>query len=165
MESKQLPDEFIEFIQLLNSEKVKYLIIGGWAVNLYGNPRVTADIDFFVSMESENVDKIMDVYKKFGLKNIPREPFSKKGNVIRLGFPPTRIELLTGISGVEFSKCYKNRKEVMIEGIKAKFISRKDLITNKIASGRYKDLADVEALQLPKKRIIQKKKESSKKSS
>ena len=157
MEEKQLPEEFKEFIQLLNSEKVKYLIIGGWAVNLYGNPRVTADIDFFVSMEVANVDKIISVYKKFGLSNVPREHFYKKGNIIRLGFPPTRIELITGISGVEFSECYKNRKEVMIEGIKAKFISKNDLIKNKIASGRHRDLADVDALRLPKKGIKKKK--------
>ena len=154
MEARQLPAEFKEFIQLLNSEKVKYLIIGGWAVNLYGNPRVTADIDFFVSMESKNVDRILAAYKKFGMNNVPREHFNIKGNVVRLGFPPTRIELITGISGVEFSDCYKNRKEINIDGMKAKFISKKDLIKNKIASGRHKDLADVDALRLPKKRNI-----------
>ena len=151
MAKKQLPDAFKEFIQLLNSEKVKYLVIGGWAVNIYGNPRVTADIDFFVSIESKNVDKIIDVYKQFGLDNVPREHFDTEGNVIRLGFPPTRIELLTGISGVTFSECYKNKKQIILEGIKINFISKYDLIKNKIASGRHKDLADVDALRPPVK--------------
>ena len=153
MESRQLPDAFKEFIQLLNSEKVKYLIIGGWAVNLYGNPRVTADIDFFVSIESKNVDRILSAYKKFGMDNVPREHFKKKGNIVRLGFPPTRIELITGIPGVQFTSCYKNRKEINIDGVKAKFISKNDLIKSKIAAGRNKDLADLDVLRLPKKRI------------
>ena len=157
MEARHLPVEFKEFIQLLNSEKVKYLIIGGWAVNLYGNPRVTADIDFFVGIEKANVDRILAAYGKFGMHNVPRKHFSTKGNIVRLGFPPTRIELVTGISGVEFSDCYKNRKEISIDGVRAKFISRRDLIKNKIASGRHKDLADVDALRPPKKRNAAKK--------
>jgi hypothetical protein len=146
-EKKPLPEDFAEFIQLLNSEKVEYLIVGGWAVNLYANPRATADIDFLVSISKKNVDKVLVVLSKFGLKNVPRAYFNEKGNVVRMGMPPTKIEILTGASGVEFSDCYKRKKVVKVGDLKMNFISKSDLLKNKLAAGRMKDLADLEALQ------------------
>jgi hypothetical protein len=132
---------------LLNSEKVEYLIVGGWAVNLYANPRATADIDFLVSISKKNVDKVLVVLSKFGLKNVPRAYFNEKGNVVRMGMPPTKIEILTGASGVEFADCYKRKKVVKVGDLKMNFISKSDLLKNKLAAGRMKDLADLEALQ------------------
>ena len=142
-EKKPLPDEFAEFIRLLNSEKVKYLVIGGWAVNLYSNPRATGDIDFLIGIDEKNVDKVLFVLEKFGLKNVPRTYFEEKGNVVRMGMPPTKIEILTSASGIKFSECYKRRKIVKVGGIRMPFISKADLMKNKKAAGRLKDLVSV----------------------
>ena len=146
MERKPLPEEFKEFIQLLNSEKVRYLVLGGWAVSIHGNPRATGDIDFFIGIDSKNVDKMKVVLAKFGLKNVPVEYF-EKNNILRMGVPPTRIEILTGASGIEFDSCYKNKKRMDVEGLKINFISKKDLIVNKKAAGRPKDIVDVNSLE------------------
>lgn len=146
-EKKQLPEDFAEFIRLLNSAKVEYLILGGWAVNLYANPRATADIDFLVGIDERNVDKVLSVLTQFGLKKVPRDYFREKGNVIRMGIPPTRIEILTGATGIEFADCYKRKKMVKIGDLKMNFISKADLIKNKKAAGRLKDIADVDALE------------------
>ena len=146
-EKKQLPEDFAEFIQLLNSAKVEYLILGGWAVNLYANPRATADIDFLVGIDAKNVKKILEVLANFGLKNVSPDYFREKGNVVRMGTPPTRIEILTGATGIDFHECYKRKKQVKIGNLKLNFISKADLIKNKKAAGRLKDLADVEALE------------------
>lgn len=146
-EKKLLPDEFAEFIRLLNSEKVEYLVIGGWAVNLYSNPRATGNIDFLIGIDKKNVDKVLSVLEKFGLKNVPRSYFAEKGNVVRMGMPPTKIEILNGASGIKFSDCYKRRKTVKVGDIKRLFISKADLMKNKKAAGRLKDLADLEALE------------------
>jgi hypothetical protein len=146
-EKKPLPEDFAEFIRLLNSAKVEYLILGGWAVNLYANPRATADIDFLVGIDERNVDKVLSVLAEFGLKKVPRDYFREKGNVIRMGIPPTRIEILTGATGIEFAECYKRKKIVKIGDLKMNFISKADLIKNKKAAGRLKDIADVDALE------------------
>ena len=147
MERKPLPEEFKEFIQLLNSEKVEYLVLGGWAVSVHGNPRFTADIDFLIGIDPKNVGKIKKVLERFGLKNVPDDYFTEKGNVIRMGRPPTRIEILTGASGIEFESCYRRKKQKTLDGLKINFISKVDLIANKKASGRPKDLIDVDALE------------------
>jgi hypothetical protein len=146
-EKRPLPVDFAEFIRLLNSKKVKYFILGGWAVNLYANPRATGDIDFLISIEEKNVDKVLDVLKEFGMKNVPRKYFQEKGNVVRMGFPPTKIEILTSASGIEFDSCYKRRKTVKVDDIRMHFISKADLMKNKKAAGRMQDLADLKALE------------------
>ena len=147
MERKPLPEEFREFIQLLNSEKVEYLVLGGWAVSVHGNPRFTSDIDFLIGIDAKNVGKVKKVLGRFGLKNVPDDYFMEKGNVIRMGRPPTKIEILTGASGIEFESCYKRRKSMLLDGLKINFISKADLIANKKASGRPKDMIDVDALE------------------
>ncbi len=146
-EKKRLPEDFEEFILLLNSEKAEYLILGGWAVNLYAQPRATADIDFLIGLDAKNIDRVIRAVEKFGFKNVPREYFQEKGNVIRMGIPPNRIEILTGASGIDFGECYKRKKQIKIGKIKMNFISKIDLIKNKMAAGRSKDVADVDALQ------------------
>ncbi len=147
MGKKQLPEEFKEFIRLLNSAKVKYIVLGGWAVNLYANPRATADIDFLVGIDEKNVQKILGALSDFGLKNVPLEYFSEKGNVVRMGMPPSRIEILTGASGIDFEECYKSKKRIKLDDITINFISKKHLIQNKKSAGRPKDIADVDALE------------------
>jgi len=144
----RLPKDFSEFLKLLNSKQVEYLLIGGWAVAYYGYPRATGDMDIWVSTTNENAVKIVSVFKEFGfgIPQLSTELFTKENQVTRIGVPPLRIEILTTISGVSFNECYERRKTEMIDDTKINLISLEDLKTNKAASKRHKDLDDFEKL-------------------
>lgn len=143
-----LPQDFKELLKLLNSKKIEYLVIGGYAVALYGYPRATGDLDIWIAISKDNAHKTVEALKEFGfnLPTLKEELFLKKEKNIRMGNPPLRIEILTSIDGVEFSDCYKNKKTVTLDNIAINFISLKDLKKNKKASGRHQDLADLENL-------------------
>ncbi len=143
-----LPPDFKEFFQLLNSSRVEYLVVGGYAVGKYGYPRATGDIDIWINRIPKNAEKLLKVLEEFGFKDpaLSQDLLLKENQVIRMGVPPLRIELITSISGVEFDTCFKNRQLETIEEIPINFISLEDLKKNKIASGRYKDLNDLENL-------------------
>jgi predicted nucleotidyltransferase len=143
-----LAPDFKEFLKLLNLKRIEYLLIGGYAVGYYGYPRATADMDIWIAVSPQNAKKMMGVIKDFGMEGPALEEglFLQSGKIIRMGNPPVRIEVLTEISGVRFGPCYARRKEVKIDDVKVKLISLKDLLKNKKASGRYKDLADIENL-------------------
>lgn len=145
----KLIQDLREFIELLNSENVQYLVIGGWARNRYGTPRVTGDIDFFVSDSTENQNKLKKVLQKFGFgSSIDKSKdklFEKK--MLVLGRPPNRIDLLSEISGISFDDAWKNRVEGSLEGIPVLYISKADFLTNKKSTGRTKDLLDIEDLE------------------
>lgn len=143
----QLPDEFKEFLSFLNQNKVRYLLIGGWAVGVYGNPRITKDIDFLVGTDEKNLDRIIASLEQFGLKGAPKEFFRIKDNTFRMGRPPMKIEILTKALGIEFNECYQRKKIVDFDGVKVKVISKSDLIKSKLAASRFQDLADVEQLR------------------
>ncbi len=141
-----LPPDFREFLQLLNSHKVKYLLVGGYAVGYYGYPRATADMDIWVGTDAGNVRKVLTALAEFGFAEVDQELFAKEKRVLRMGVPPLRIELLTGVSGVEFEECYSHRIVANLGEVEVNLISLDDLKTNKAASGRYKDLDDLEHL-------------------
>lgn len=143
-----LPPDFREFFQLLNSHKVKYLVIGGFAVSYHGYPRATGDIDVWIAIHPTNAKKIVNSLKEFGFidPTINSELFLTDNKIIRMGVPPLRIEILTTISGVQFEDCYKKRIKANVEGIQINFISLEDLKRNKKESGRHKDLNDLENL-------------------
>jgi predicted nucleotidyltransferase len=141
-----LPLDFKEFLQLLNSHKVEYLLIGGYVVGYYGYPRATADMDVWVNANPENAKKLVEVLKEFGFGEVEAELFLREEQIIRMGTPPLRIELLTSISGVSFGDCYERRTNAEIDGVEVKLISLEDLKKNKKASGRYKDLDDLQQL-------------------
>lgn len=143
-----LPKDFKEFLKLLNSRHVKYLLIGGYAVGYYGYPRATADMDVWVEIVSDNAQKIVKVLREFGFDSLELKPelFLEKDKVIRMGLPPFRIEILTTISGVNFDECYKERERATIAGVQVNVISLKHLKLNKKAAGRHKDLNDLEHL-------------------
>lgn len=126
-------------------------MIGGWAYNRYAEIRSTGDIDFFVSDDKNNIAKIRVVLEKFGfasaLPPIDRPLFEKK--IIMLGRPPHRIDLLREISGITFNEASQNAESSLLDGIPLRFISKNDLIKNKLASGRPKDLLDVKNLTSP----------------
>ncbi|MBU1007386.1 MAG: nucleotidyltransferase [Candidatus Omnitrophica bacterium] len=143
-----LPQDFRELLKLLNSKRVEYLVIGGYAVAFYGYPRATGDMDIWIAVSKDNAGKIVETLKEFGLDTpeLKEGLFLEKNKNIRMGNPPLRIEFLTSIDGVEFSECYRNKETVKIGGIEINFISLKDLKRNKKSSGRYQDLADIENL-------------------
>ena len=144
----QLPKDFSEFLKLLNSKQVEYLVIGGWAVGFYGYPRATGDMDIWVSRSEENASKIVETMNEFGFNvpNLSPDLFTKENQVTRLGVPPIRIEILTTISGVSFNECLNNRQTVLMNEVNINIIGLEDLRKNKASAKRYKDLDDFEKL-------------------
>src|SRR4030042_2796322 len=130
-----LPQDFKELLQLLNSKRIEYLVIGGYAVAFYGYPRATGDMDIWIAISKDNARKTVEALKEFGFDTpeLKEELFLKKGKNIRMGNPPLRVEFLTSIDGVEFSGCYKNKETVKIDDIEINFISLEDLKRNKRA--------------------------------
>jgi len=141
--------DFEEFIELLNKNNIEYVIIGAYAFGLYARPRNTGDIDIFINRTKKNAGLIINVLKEFGfnLSDIKEDDFLKEGRVVQLGVSPVRIDLLNSIDGVEFIQVYKKKNVASFGSEKANFISKEDLIRNKKASGRPKDLADLEELR------------------
>ncbi len=148
MATIQLPADFKEFLQLLNEHSVEYLLIGGYAVGYYGYPRATVDMDIWVAINPVNAAQVVATLKKFGfdVPELNEELFLEENQVIRMGVPPMRLELLTSISGVEFETCFAERVVDEIDGVRVNLISLTHLKQNKLASGRYKDLNDLEHL-------------------
>lgn len=145
----EIDNDFKEFIQLLNECSVKYLVIGGYAVNYYGYPRYTKDIDFWIWMTEDNIKKLLDVLDKFGFANINLtiNDFMSPNSIIQLGYEPYRIDLLVDVEGLDFEKCYSKKNNIELEDINVDFLSLTDLIEAKKISGRLQDLADAEKLE------------------
>jgi hypothetical protein len=148
MEKLPLPPDFKDFLQLLHSEKVEYLLVGGYAVAQYGYPRTTGDLDVWIAASKSNAQRIVSVLKKFGFsaKSVSADMFSKPDQIVRMGVPPICIDVITGVSGVEFVACYARRTRHVIDGVDVTIIHLDDLKQNKKASGRPKDLNDLENL-------------------
>ena len=147
MEQRQLPEDFKEFLSLLNKNKVKYLLLGGWAVGIYAAPRATADMDVFISIDDKNLDKLLKALYEFGAISVPKEHFKEPGRIFRMGRSPIRIEIINQASGINFNSCYKRNNKVNVDGIEITVISADDLVINKKASGREKDIADLKSLK------------------
>lgn len=143
-----LPPDFREFLQLLNSNEVDYLLVGGYAVGFYGYVRATADMDVWIASNPQNAGRLVATLRQFGFTSpeLNESLFLKPDSIIRMGTPPFRIELFTGLSGVEFDACYGNRVRAIIDEVPVDLISLPDLRANKLASGRTKDLVDLEHL-------------------
>ena len=148
MDTTQLPPHSREFLRLLNSHNVEYLLVGGYAVGYYGFPRATVDIDFWIERSEENARRVTGLLREFGFSDagLREEWFLEENKVFRMGMPPNRIELLTDISGVSFSDCRGRGVVAEVDGVPAMVISLEDLKANKRASGRFKDLEDLEHL-------------------
>jgi predicted nucleotidyltransferase len=147
MARKQLPVDFKEFIDFLNKNEVEYLLVGGWAVGFYGNPRATKDIDFLIAINNDNLEKLQKTLNEFGAPGIDMSHFKEIGNVFRMGDSPVQIDIINEANGIDIKECYPRRKIITIEGIPISVISKEDLIKNKRASGRRQDLADAESLE------------------
>lgn len=144
-----LNQDFKEFIQSLNDNQVRFLIVGGYAVAFHGHPRYTKDIDIWIEISRQNAERVVNALTQFGFTslNLTADDFLEPGIVIQLGYPPNRIDLLMGLVGVDFAACYASRIQTEIEGVILPFIDLENLILNKRASGRLQDMADVENLQ------------------
>lgn len=141
--------DFKEFIELLNAHKVRYLVVGGYAVALHGHPRYTKDLDIWVELNSHNAQAIIKTLEQFGLGSLGLkvDDFLEADQIIQLGYPPVRIDLLTSVSGLEFGDCYPLRVITKLEGVEVNFIDIENLRKNKRAAGRLQDLADLENLE------------------
>ena len=142
----KLAADFKEFLRLLESNTVEYLLIGGYAVGIYGYVRATNDLDIWVGMNPNNAANLERALKEFGFASAEAEAFLVSDTVIRMGLPPIRIEILTTISGADFDTCFTERCLFEMDGIALPVISLARLRQNKEAAGRAKDLADLESL-------------------
>ena len=147
MDTLQLPQDFSDFLRLLNENSVEYLLVGGYAVAYHGYPRTTLDMDIWIAMNAENAAKMVNVMRGFGFSGaISPEIFLAADGVVRLGVPPMKLEIMMEASGVEFEECYSNRVIATIDDVIINIISLADLRANKRATGRHKDLNDLEHL-------------------
>jgi predicted nucleotidyltransferase len=143
-----LTQDFKEFVTSLNDNKVRYLVVGGYAVAYHGYPRYTKDIDIWIDLDPDNASRIVKALDQFGFASIglTAEDFLETETIIQLGYPPNRIDLITSLSGVDFEDCYTNRESVEMDGVVVDFIDLESLRRNKKSSGRAQDLADLENL-------------------
>lgn len=141
--------DFKEFIKSLNDNGVRYLIIGGYAVAYHGHPRYTKDLDVWIASDEENAARIIRALDDFGFSSLglKAEDFLQPDQVIQLGYPPYRIDLLTTVLGVDFQTCHSSRVQAEIDGMQVDFIDLENLKRNKKAVGRLQDLADIENLE------------------
>ncbi len=144
-----LPKDFRELLELLNANGVRYLLIGGHAVGCYGYSRSTNDIDFFVARDLENANNLVKALTEFGFgsESLTPELFTAKDSLVIIGVEPLVVDFLTYMTGVEFEAAFASRNLVDDDGLRISVIGLDDLIKNKIATGRHKDLADVEYLK------------------
>ena len=143
-----LETDFKELLGLFNTHRVEYLVVGAYALAYHGVPRYTGDLDILVRPSSENAARVMESLKIFGFGEIglTDEDFEKPDTVVQLGVPPVRIDIITSISGVSWNEAHGERVEGHYGELPVAFLGREQLIANKRASGRKKDLADLEAL-------------------
>jgi hypothetical protein len=146
MPTIQLPPDFKEFLKLLVAHEARFLLVGGYAVNVFGYVRNTVDLDIWVASDNENRRRVIDAVRDFGFRSATDDILDQPDAMLRLGVPPLRIEVLQSISGVQFEDCWARRVTVAYEDIAIPFISLADLMTNKRAAGRTKDLLDVDEL-------------------
>ena len=144
-----LSKDLREFVALLNSNEVEYLVVGAFAVAYHGYSRYTADLDLLVRSTAENAHRVVRALSEFGFGSlgIQAADLESPGKVIQLGVKPNRIDLLTSISGVTFEEAWRSHQKAELDGIATRFIGRDTLIANKESTGRAKDLGDAEELR------------------
>ena len=140
--------DFKDFVRLLTENKVEYLIVGGYAVGVHGYPRYTGDLDIWINSTTENAKSVLKCVEDFGFASyrLSVSDFTKPGNIIQLGYPPVRIDIINLVDGVNFAECYKNKKDVTADDITLYFIGYDDLLKNKKKTSRPRDIDDIENL-------------------
>lgn len=144
-----LHEDFRDFLRLLRSHRVRFVVVGGHALAAHGRPRYTGDLDVFVEPTPANARRVVAALRDFGFGSVDlvEADFATPGRVAQLGVPPVRIEILTRISGVDFSRAWAGRITARVAGVDVTFLGRRELLENKRAAGRPKDLADVALLE------------------
>ena len=153
----RIEKDFEELLELLNKNKVKYCIIGAYAVAFHAKPRYTKDMDILVEPDVKNAQKIVRALNEFGFESLglTEEDFTQKGTIIQLGYEPVRVDIITSIDGCDFVEVWKNKKSGMYGGEKVFFIGKNELIKNKRISNRKQDKMDLDIL-LPAKTFCHK---------
>ncbi len=147
MDRKQLPEDFKDFIHSLNSNEVQYLLVGGWAVGIYGTPRATKDIDILIAVDDENLSRLRKALYEFGAPTVEMSHFKERGNVFRMGRSPVQIDIINDATGIDIVECHTRRNIIVVDDIPISVISREDLVKNKKAAGRNQDLADLDSIE------------------
>ena len=144
-----LNEDYRDILQALSDEKVKFMLVGAYALAAYGYPRATMDIDIWVMPSPDNAEAVLRALRRFGapLQNLTQKDLEEDGTVFQIGVAPRRIDIITAATGLKFEHTYQNAVLVIIDGIDVHIPSIADLIINKRATGRTKDLADAEALE------------------
>jgi len=144
-----LTKDFVEFIECCAAREVRFLVVGGYALAAHGHPRATKDLDVWIMIDPANAERLIEALNDFGMGSVGLEAddFLEPEIVVQLGYPPMRIDLITSATGVDFEQCWGNRVQVPVGSVVAGFISREDLIANKMASARPQDLVDVDILR------------------
>jgi hypothetical protein len=144
----ELANDYKEFLRLFRAHSVEYLLIGGWAVGYHGYPRATYDLDVWIATSPANANRVVKAVSEFGFSGpeLSADLFLKEDQIVRMGVEPVRIEVMTSISGVEFDECYREKLDTTLNDVAVNLINLRHLKINKQASGRLKDLADLEGL-------------------
>ena len=144
----ELPNDFKEFLRLLRAHGVEYLLIGGYAIGCHGYARATNDLDIWIGIAPNNANRVVKALHDFGfdVPELSSDLFLKPDQIVRMGVEPVRIEVMTSVSGVEFDECYRERLETTLDNVPVSLINLRHLRINKHATGRTKDLADLENL-------------------
>jgi len=143
-----LNEDYRDILHALSGEKVRFILVGAYALAAHGYPRATMDIDIWVMPSPDNAEAVLRALRRFGapLHNLTKEDLQKDGTIFQIGVAPRRIDIITAASGLQFEHAYQNSIIVNIDGLDVRIPSIEDLIINKKATGRTKDLADAEAL-------------------
>ena len=140
--------DFSDLLRIFSDHNVRYMVIGGYAVVQYAEPRFTKDLDLLISTDTANAEAVYNALREFGapLSGLTPKDFAEEGFFFQMGVPPVRVDVLMGIPGIQFDECWNRRMEVDFDGMKVIFISKQDLIVSKRAAGRPQDLIDADLL-------------------
>ncbi len=143
-------DDFRDVLTELNKSGAQFLVVGAHALSVYGVPRATVDLDIWIRADAENAGRVYAALAAFGARlealGVSQADFQTPDVVTQFGLPPLRIDLMTSVSGLRFDDAWPSRIEAEIEGVRVPILDRESFIRNKRASGRKKDLADLELL-------------------
>ncbi len=141
--------DFKELLKIFENHKIRYLIVGGYAVMKYSEPRFTKDLDVFISTDEENANSVYAALKEFGapLEGLTPDDFTQKGYFYQMGRPPIRVDIMMSIPGIDFDEAWEKREVVKLNDLRIYFISRSDLIRAKEASARPQDKIDANKLK------------------
>jgi hypothetical protein len=143
-----MPPDFVDLLRAFAAADVRYLVVGAYALGLHGRPRATGDLDVWIDANPENAVRVMAALASFGapLDDVTADDFSREGITYQIGLPPLRIDVLTQLTGLSFAEAWPDRLRRLVDDIDVDFIGRDAFVRNKRATGRLKDLADVEDL-------------------